>query len=198
MEFQTGFGRYASVGDTIESTRDEHGRFLRATIEHDPDMGEPWKEHDGHGVVSDWRKVTTKAPGERVLYESERGRVLFYDVQESMKIAKRDGWGCAHVGAHLAGNSIHKTPGEMRACAVNRDFEALRAWCRDEWTWCGVVVSLHQECDDDTIDLDPCVASLWGIDLNYPDSDNAYLLEVANDLAAEAKTTRRVVIEAGA
>lgn len=28
--------------------------------------------------------------------------------------------------------------------------------------------------------------ALWGIDLNYPNSDNSYLLEVANDLASEA------------
>jgi hypothetical protein len=34
--------------------------------------------------------------------------------------------------------------------------------------------------------LDDHAASLWNLDCNYPDGDNSYLLEVANDLAGEA------------
>ena len=46
----------------------------------------------------------------------------------------------------------------------------------------------------DGLTLDKFAASLWGIEANYPDSDNAYLSEVANELLsealAEAKTER--------
>jgi len=34
--------------------------------------------------------------------------------------------------------------------------------------------------------MDDHAASLWGIEANYPDSDNAYLTEVANGLLPEA------------
>ena len=38
---------------------------------------------------------------------------------------------------------------------------------------------------DETV-LTDHAASLWGIEANYPDSDNAYLSQVANELLSEA------------
>ena len=52
----------------------------------------------------------------------------------------------------------------------------------DEWFYCGVILSVALE----GITLDRFAASLWGIEANYPDSDNAYLSEVANELLPEA------------
>jgi hypothetical protein len=45
------------LDDTIEI----NGLTFRVTVERDEDMGEPWKEHDGHGVVSNWT-TRSKSP----------------------------------------------------------------------------------------------------------------------------------------
>jgi len=47
---------------------------------------------------------------------------------------------------------------------------------------CGVILSVAI----DGLTLDDHAASLWGIEANYPDSDNAYLSEAANELLSEA------------
>jgi len=58
----------------------------------------------------------------------------------------------------------------------------MEAWRKDEWFYCGIVLSVSLE----GVILDDHAASLWGIEANYPDSDNAYLSEVANELLPEA------------
>ena len=58
----------------------------------------------------------------------------------------------------------------------------MKAWKNDEWFYCGVILSAAI----DGLELTDHVASLWGIEANYPDSDNAYLTEVANELLSEA------------
>lgn len=68
----------------------ENGYRAEIEIERDDDMGEPWEEHDGHGPVSEWER-REKRPYERILC-SDRGAHRFYDMQEALKIAKRDGW----------------------------------------------------------------------------------------------------------
>ena len=55
-----------------------------------------------------------------------------------------------------------------------------KAWENDDWFYCGIVLSAER--DGWTKDH---LASLWGIECNYPDSDNSYLLTVANELLAE-------------
>jgi len=58
----------------------------------------------------------------------------------------------------------------------------MAAWKNDEWFYCGVILSAAI----DGLELTDNAASLWGIEANYPDSDNAYLTEVANELLPEA------------
>ena len=58
----------------------------------------------------------------------------------------------------------------------------MEGWRKDEWFYCGIVLSVRFE----GITLDDHAASLWGIEANYPDSDNAYLTEIACDLLPEA------------
>lgn len=77
-------------GETIAFSH--NGVAYTATIEADPDMGAPWSENDGHGVVSDWT-TRAKCPGEVIIATDYRGRHLFYDFRESVKIARRAGWG---------------------------------------------------------------------------------------------------------
>ena len=151
---------------TEEITRD--GLTFRVSHHHDDHSGEPWKEHDGHGPVTGW-EYRDKRPGELILNE-DRGTKRFYDYAEACRIARRDGWNAApyHIEA--------ETPRQQAARAALADFERLRAWCNDEWHWCGVVVTL---LDDDGEEVDS--TSLWGIDSD----DDTYRADVANELARE-------------
>jgi hypothetical protein len=44
------------------------GLTFSVEVQNDGDPREPWKESDGHGVVSEWTR-RDKAPGERVMCE---------------------------------------------------------------------------------------------------------------------------------
>ena len=63
----------------------------------------------------------------------------------------------------------------------------MDAWKADKWFYCGVILSVRIE----DVELTDHAASLWGIEANYPDSDNAYLSEVANELLGEALSEAR-------
>lgn len=69
--------------------------------------------------------------------------------------------------------------------------KVMKAWKNDEWFYCGIVLSVSKAVHikgrvQDEIVVSDHAASLWGIECNYPDSDNAYLTEVANELLDEA------------
>jgi len=55
-------------------------------------------------------------------------------------------------------------------------------WQRGEWFYCGVVLSVYCE----GIKLSDNAAALWAVEANYPESDNAYLSECANELINDA------------
>src|SRR5688572_7253649 len=80
-------------GDTFE----HEGRMFKFELKADDGMGEPWKEHDGHGIVSDWTRASKK-PGELVLFTDRYESRRYYNVAETLKIAKRDGWGANEKG----------------------------------------------------------------------------------------------------
>ena len=70
-----------------------------------------------------------------------------------------------------------------RLARAQAEAEAIMAaWRRDEWFYCGIVLAI--ECE--TVELETHAASLWGVEANYPGSDNAYLSEVADALLADA------------
>jgi len=152
--------------------KDEIARFkLRgfqfiAYISPDEDADAPWDSSDGHGPVTKWEN-RPKRPGELIL--ASDGRVdRFYDFQAAVKLARRDRWD----------SPPYKTgkPGERAARAARADFEFLRGWCNDQWSYVGVIVERVTETGtvrDRT--------SLWGIESNATD----YLQETARDLAQE-------------
>jgi hypothetical protein len=167
--FTEKFDDYACEGETITCEKD--GFTVVARIERDDDMGPPWKEHDGHGPVSEWRPKDSKRPGEKILVE-DRGSCRFYDWQEAIKIAKRDGWDAPPYGEGTAGERAER--------AVQRDFDHLKEWCNDGWTWCSIVLCVSKG----GVEVKDYAACLGGIALN--DDDNGYLSEVANQLLDEA------------
>ncbi|MGB3456538.1 MAG: hypothetical protein WBG08_11445 [Litorimonas sp.] len=66
----------------------------------------------------------------------------------------------------------------------------IEAWRKDEWFYCGLVLTVSR----DGVTLDDHAASLWGIEANYPGSDNAYLTEVAADLLPDALYEARAAL----
>lgn len=62
---------------------------------------------------------------------------------------------------------------------------ARKAWQNDEWWYVGVRLSVSKN----GIQIEDDAASLWSIECNYPDSDNRYLTDVANELLPEAIET---------
>lgn len=195
---------YVYPGEELELVH--NGVSYVVTIEHDSDTGAPWKENDGHGGVSEWT-TRDKLPGELVLTEDRRSK-RFYDFAGACEIARRDGWGFMPGGlkteklrngywrATGAGfvshsrdinNAIHDTYAKHRATMTARqyaasaamaDYENLRAWCRDEWFWCGVVVRRKDDCK--------CCGpseSLWGIESDYLEDIARELAEQLEDAA---------------
>ncbi|NJS14067.1 MAG: hypothetical protein HC788_04925 [Sphingopyxis sp.] len=112
----------------------------------------------------------------------DRGLKRFYDFAAAYRIARKDGWGCEPYDIE------GETARQKAARAARHDFEVLRAWCNDEWAWCGIAVQVFS-ADDEGL-TDEYEFALWGIEYNYPGSANEYLLEVANDLAAQAYEER--------
>jgi hypothetical protein len=114
-----------------------------------------------------------QAAGEMVLCD-DRSSKRFYDFQEAVKIARRDGWG--FPGMTEEARATMKR-GEIAQRAAMADFERLRAWCNDQWHYVGCVVTLLDEDDEETDEAE----SLWGIE---SDADE-YLQETALELADE-------------
>ncbi|MEH6489079.1 hypothetical protein [Hyphomonas oceanitis] len=79
-----------------------------------------------------------------------------------------------------------------RLAKAQAEAEAVMdAWRKDEWFYCGIVLAI--ECEG--VELEPHAASLWGIEANYPGSDNAYLNEVADELLPEALEAGRAALK---
>lgn len=108
-------------------------------IEYDSDYTPAWENSEGHGVVSDWEH-RGEANGRWVLHH-DMYDTRYYDWKETLKIAKRDGWG--HSGDIMG--------------AVRRDYEYLRAWCNNEWYYVGVIVELY-DANEELIGEESC----WG------------------------------------
>jgi hypothetical protein len=87
---------------------------------------------------------------------------------------------------HIDDDDCHNTDQSVTGCNAEQQADLLaarKAWSNDEWFYCGVVISASHESGAHWDHL----ASLWGIEVNYPDSDgNNHLLTFANDLLAEA------------
>ncbi len=63
----------------------------------------------------------------------------------------------------------------------------MAAWNAGDWFYCGIVLSVSFQ----EVVLDASACSVWGVEANYPGSDNAYLTEIANELLPEAVAAAR-------
>lgn len=151
-------------------TFEHKGRRFQVEIEHDSYHGAPWDEEDGHGPVSDWT-TRSKRPGERLLH-ADGPFCRYYDIQEATRIARRDAWDAAPYGG---------TRGERTARAVEADFDRLRRWCNDLWSYIGVIV---QQIDNKG---EPIGApqSIWGVESDCREYIDEWKLELAEQCLAE-------------
>ncbi|MFN4024168.1 MAG: hypothetical protein ACK4MQ_05005 [Hyphomonas sp.] len=76
---------------------------------------------------------------------------------------------------------------ERFADAQARAEAIMQGWRRGDWFYCGIVLSVSLE----GVELAPHAASLWGVEDNYPGTDNSYLTGVANELLPEAIAAAR-------
>lgn len=136
-----------------------NGWSLKFEIQRDDDSHEPWKECDGHGVVSSRYEEGFWSLGNQ-----------YYDWKASLKIAKRDRWGCKPYDSSTAMD------------AVKADYEFLRRWCEDDWWWIGCIVTLYDEHGDE-LNSESC----WGFDSDSMD----YLASEARSWAAHMVVKQR-------
>lgn len=71
---------------------------------------------------------------------------------------------------------------ERFAEAQARAERVMDAWREGDWFYAGLVLSVSLE----GVILDEHAISLWGIEVNHPDTDNRQLTDVANELLPEA------------
>ncbi|PKP79658.1 MAG: hypothetical protein CVT79_18620 [Alphaproteobacteria bacterium HGW-Alphaproteobacteria-18] len=78
-----------------------------------------------------------------------------------------------------------------RFSKAQAEAEAIMAgWRKGEWFYCGIVLSVSL----DGVELAPHAASLFGLEANYPETDNSYLTEVAANLLPDALAAGREVL----
>jgi len=76
------------------------------------------------------------------------------------------------------GNSFRQRFAEAQARAV----AIMEEWCKGAWFYGGIVISATYN----GVFVDDHAASLWGLEVNHPDTDDTYLRDVANELLPEA------------
>lgn len=156
---------------TIEKFDFEYlGVTYRCEVYQDGDMGLPWEEYDGHGVVTEWES-RDKKPSELILCE-DRGSKRFYDIAQSMKIARSEGRGCTNMGV--------LTPGQRAYRAVMEDYEYLRKYCAGQWGYVWINVF---PLTDDGDELRSKSESLGGIEYGLTTSQDEYIRQCAQELA---------------
>jgi hypothetical protein len=69
--------------------------------------------------------------------------------------------------------------------------EVMAAWERDEWWYVGVAVTVSKNDIQLTGRFDH---ACWGVDCNYPGSDNSYLMDIANEELGSALAAAREAI----
>ncbi|MBA3067824.1 MAG: hypothetical protein FP825_05000 [Hyphomonas sp.] len=129
-------------------------------------------------------------PGDVITCEAGPFTVLAQVVPDDCPDApdqRQDGfWPSLYIGAPGfigPGKGFRQRFAEAQAMAE----AAMEGWRKGGWFYCGIVLSVSL----DGVDLANHAASLWGIEANYPNTDNSYLAEVANDLLPEAIAVAR-------
>ena len=129
-------------------------------------------------------------PGDVISCEAGPFTVLAQVVPDDCPDApdqRQDGfWPSLYIGAPGfigPGNNFRQRFAEAQAKAE----AVMEGWRKGDWFYCGIVLSVSLE----DVDLAQTAAALFGIEANYPCTDNSYLTDVANDLLPEAVAAAR-------
>ena len=125
-------------------------------------------------------------------------QVVIDDCQDSPDQRQDGFWPSLYIGAPGfigPGNNFRQRFAEAQASAE----AVMESWRQGDWFYCGIVLSVTLE----DVDLVRTAAALFGIEANYPGTDNSYLTDVANELLPESmavarQTLARLVSHAGA
>lgn len=138
---------------SMDYTEPKSGLKYRARFYADYDMRSPHEEHDGHGVIEHLSRsvegileddelsddLRMRLPLFRELYYV-RGCYTYYDVIASINKLVTV-WGCSPEDA---------------PAQVERDFEYLRGWYRNEWHWMWISLTKLDEDGEETDDCTSC------------------------------------------
>ncbi len=97
------------------------------------DNESPWEHCDGHGPVSEWTR-RDKQPGERVLVK-DGSLYRYYDYQTATRHALKENWGIQNPPPNA-------TKRQIAALAADADFKRLKAWCKGDWYYQCLKVTL--------------------------------------------------------
>jgi len=92
--------------------------------------------------------------------------------------------------ASIDDDDTHNTDQRVTGCDHKQQEDlpnARKAYHDGRWFYCGIVLSVRRR----GVEVTEHAASLWGIECNYPGSDNSYLTDVANELIEEAIETAK-------
>lgn len=154
--------------DGEQITQLSGGYSIKVEFSQDSDMGPPWKEYDGCGIVSDWepnRREEEYWENWRMDPPNERG-YYYYEFKETLPKAIKEGW---NAPPYYAGDKLARAWRGMRA-----DYEFLRRYMCQDWWYSTLIVTLYK--DDEEIDSE----SLGGMDSDSID----HFAETARDYAA--------------
>jgi hypothetical protein len=139
------------------------------------------------------RFATFVCPGDTITCEVDGFTIMAAIVQDDCPDApdqRQDGfWPSLYKdapGSIGPGNGFRERFAKAQAEAK----AVMEGWRKGDWFYCGIVLSVALE----GVTLDSHAASLWGVEANYPGSDNTYLTEVADELLSEALDTARAVL----
>ncbi len=129
-------------------------------------------------------------PGDSITSEAGPFTVLAQVVPDDCPDApdqRQDGfWPSLYIDAPGfigPGNNFRQRFAEAQAKAE----AVMEGWRKGDWFYCGIVLSVSLE----EVDLAQTAAALFGIEANYPGTDNSYLTKVANELLPEAIAVAR-------
>jgi hypothetical protein len=139
-------------------------------------------------------------PGDSITFEAGPFTVLAQIVADDCPDApdqRQDGfWPSLYIDApgFIGPGPNHR---QRFAEAQARAEAIMEGWRKGDWFYCGIVLSVSAE----GVDLARAAAALFGIEANYPGTDNSHLTDVANELLPEAvaaarETLFRLVIHA--
>lgn len=187
------------------------GRLFHVEISYDCCSPPPYEDCDGHGVieeldfsptdegaVEDYLEYRFEPDSDDLLEQRARFALMerltnhghryynerFYDVWESLKKARAEGWGPC-----MAWDREHPdaTDEERIMAAVMSDLEYLRGWFQDEWFYTAITVV---PCDNEGEKLWEECESLGGVEFSYGGTRDEYVRETIIELMSTFRSRR--------